>query len=339
MTKIFDSTLRDGSHVVKHQFNEQQIEAYCQAVDNAGLYVVIVGHGNGLGASSINIGRSKLTDAEMLTVAKNNLKHTKLGVFMMPGYGTIKDDLEPAFSCGVELVCIASHCTEANIMHQHIEFAKKSGKETYGVLMMQHMISDEELLVQARLIESYGADGIILMDSAGYSLPDKVYKRVAYLKENVGIDIGFHAHNNLGMATANSYMAVKAGATIIDGTVQGFGAGAGNCQLEAICSVLKREGMNVETDPYLLMDASQNIVSKFMEQGQGLGVPIECIVSGLAGVFSAYKIPIMKAAKQYAVDYKDIYMELGRRQIVGGQEDMIIQVASELAHIGNNHKG
>ncbi len=329
MVKLFDSTLRDGSHVVRHQLNAEQIAQFCRAVDDAGLETVIVGHGNGLGASSINIGLSQLSDVEMLRVAKQNLKKTKLGVFLIPGYGTIHDNLEPAFNEGVDLVCIAAHCTEANVMRQHIEYSVSQGKDVYGVLMMQHTIDDDAILEQSKLIESYGAQGVVLMDSAGASLPHNVSKRVKHLVGNLSIEVGFHAHNNLGMAIANSVAAVEAGATIIDGTVRAFGAGAGNCQIELIASVLKKMNYPIVADNYLLMEAGEQIVKGFV--GEDRGIDPVCIVSGLAGVFSSYRQPVLRAAKHFGVDYRDIFMELGRRKVVGGQEDMIVQVAVELS--------
>lgn len=336
MVKFFDSTLRDGSHAIHHQLDRRQIADYCAAVDNAGLETIIVGHGNGLGASCLNIGFSSLTDDEMLVTAKRHLVNTKLGVFLMPGYGTIKDNLDPAFDVGVDLVCVASHCTEANIMHQHIEYCARKGKDVYGVLMMQHMISDEQILEQAKLIESYGALGVILMDSAGASLPEAVAKRVAFLKEYLTIEIGFHAHNNLGLAVANSLAAVKAGATIVDGTVRAFGAGAGNCQLEVLGVVLQKEGADIAVDPMIMMEAGENVVSHFAKRD--LGVDATCLVSGMAGVFSSYAQPVFSAAKRFHVSYKDIFMELGNRKVVGGQEDMIVQVAAELAKKNENKK-
>lgn len=329
MVKLFDSTLRDGSHAIRHQLDQKQIADYCSAVDKAGLETVIVGHGNGLGASSLNIGFSSLTDEQMLVVAKSILHHTKLGVFLMPGYGTIKDNLEPAFDIGVDLICVASHCTEANIMKQHIEYSVKRGKDTYGVLMMQHMIDDMQILEQAQKIESYGALGVILMDSAGASLPEMVSRRVDFLKRNLSIEIGFHAHNNLGLAVANSLAAVKAGATIVDGTARAFGAGAGNCQLEVLGVVLQKEGIEINADPLIIMEAGENVVRNFMERE--LGIDSTCLVSGMAGVFSSYVQPVFCAAKRFGIDYKDIFMELGRRKVVGGQEDMIVQIAAELS--------
>ncbi len=328
---FFDSTLRDGSHAVKHQLTEQNIIDYCTNIDSAGMHVVIVGHGNGLGASSLNVGISLLDDRTMLRTAKQYLKETKLGAFLLPGFGTIKDNLLPAFDDGVDLVCVAAHCTEADITAQHIEFAKQNNKEAYGVLMMQHTVSDNEILMEAKKMESYGADGIILMDSAGASLPNMVSKRVSFLKDNLIIPIGFHAHNNLGMAVANTVAAIEAGADIVDGTTRGFGAGAGNCQLEVVIAVLEKMGYKTGMNLYKVMDAGDDVVSKFSLKNQGIsGINL---ISGIAGVFSSYAHHVEDASKTFNVDYRDIFIEMGKLHTVGGQEDIVVEVAHKLSQM------
>lgn len=324
--KFFDSTLRDGSHAINQQLTVKNVKDYCEIIDKANENVVIVGHGNGLGASSLNVGLAKTSDRELLCAAKKKLKNTPLGVFLLPGFGTIADDLMPAFEIGVDLACVASHCTEADITRQHIEFTRKNNKLAYGVLMMQHTISDQEIVEQAKKMESYGANGVILMDSAGASLPDMVAKRIDYLKRHLKIEVGFHAHNNLGMAVANSVAAVKAGADIIDGTVRAFGAGAGNAQLEVVGIVLKKMGIPVNIDPYILMDAGEQVIKPIMPRD--LGIDNVNLISGTAGVFSSYAPHVIQAAKTFGVDYRNIFLELGRRKVVGGQEDMIVQVAA-----------
>lgn len=334
MIKIFDSTLRDGSHAIRHQLTEKNIEDYCKNIDEAGIHTVIVGHGNGLGASSLNVGLSLLNDAEMLSTAKKYLKNTKLGAFLLPGFGTIHDNLEPAFNEGVDLVCVASHCTEADITKQHIEYVRTQNKEVYGVLMMQHTIDNIAICEQAKKMESYGAMGIILMDSAGASLPDFVGERCDYLKNRLSIPIGFHAHNNLGLAIANTMEAVKAGAEIVDGTVRGFGAGAGNCQLEVFVAVMEKLGYDMGVDLYKLMDLSQNVVKQFPAKVQGIS-SIN-LISGIAGVFSSYAPHVEKAAEEFKVDARDIFIEMGKRKTVGGQEDLIVEVAAELAKKAGN---
>jgi len=327
--KFFDSTLRDGSHAVKHRITLGQIREYCRIVDGSGVYVVIVGHGNGLGASSLQVGLSLHTDKEMITTARKELKKTKLGAFLIPGFGTIKDDLAPALKAGVDVVCVGIHCTEADVTQQHIEYIASKGKEAYGVLMMYHMTSKERLLEEAKKMQSYGAKGIIIMDSAGSSTPQMVTETIGHLSENLDIEVGFHAHNNLGMAVASSLLAIESGASIIDGTTRGFGAGAGNCQLEALLALMQK--MNIETgvDLYTMLDASEDVVKGMMQKPQEVD-PIS-IVSGLAGVFSGFSPHVRRAAEKRGVDARDIFMELGRRKVVAGQEDVILAVAQELA--------
>ncbi|MFA6081582.1 MAG: 4-hydroxy-2-oxovalerate aldolase [Patescibacteria group bacterium] len=325
---IVDSTLRDGSHAMKHQLTAQNITQYARGAELAGTKILIVGHGNGLGASSLQLGISLLSDQEMLKTAKKQLKKTKLGAFLIPGFGTIKNDIEPAIKSGVEVMMVACHCTEANITRQHIQYAVKNNIRTYGILMMSHMISAEELLVQAKLMEEYGVVGVLLMDSAGAYLPKDVSEKVSILVKGLKVDVGFHAHNNLGMAVANSLTAVESGATIIDACSRGLGAGAGNCQIEVIVAVLKRIGFKTGLDLYQLMNNSENIIAKLMKE------PIEInditLTSGLAGVFSGFAPHAKKAAKKFGVDVRDILKELGRRKVVGGQEDIIIDVANFL---------
>ena len=327
--KIFDATLRDGSHAIKHQFTKENIEKYCQYIDKAGMETVIVGHGNGLGASSLQVGLSKLTDREMLMAAKKNLQRTKLGVYMIPGFGTIQDDLNPAIEIGAQIFKIGCQCTEADTTRQHIEYLCKKGKEVYGILMMYHMTSTERLLEEARKMQGYGAHGVIIMDSAGASTPEMVKKTIATLRDGLNIEVGFHAHNNLGLAVANTYIALKEGATIVDGTIRGFGAGAGNCPIEVLVALLKKENYELRgMDWYAMLDASDKVVQYFDEDDKGLDSV--SIVSGMAGVFSAFKVHVLRAAKEFNVDPRDIFLELGARKAMAGQEDMIVDVAAAL---------
>jgi|SRR5882724_1337709 len=321
---IVDSTLRDGSHAVSHQFTKETIQTYAKSAEEAGIQVVMVGHGNGLGASSLQLGVSLLTDKEMLLAAKKMVKKTKLGAFLIPGFGTIKNDLEPAIQSGINVLMVASHCTEANITKQHIEYAVKKNLETYGVLMMSHMISTKELVEQAHLMQEYGAKGVLIMDSAGTYLPEEVTEKVSTLIQELKIEIGFHAHNNLGMAIANSVAAVKAGATIIDTTTRGLGAGAGNCQLEVFVAVMEKMGYDTKLDLYKLMDNSDYIatVMKKPQEISSIG-----LTSGLAGVFSGFAPHAVRHAKTFDLDPRDILMELGKRKVIAGQEDIIIDVA------------
>lgn len=327
--KIFDSTLRDGSHAISHKLTVEQVERYCRGIDSAGEYVVIVGHGNGLGASSMQVGLSATPDLSLLKAARKELKQTRLGVFLLPGFGTIKNDLAPALELGVDLVCVASHCTEADVTKQYINYVAQQGKEVYGILMMYHMTTKERLLEEAKKMVSYGAAGVIIMDSAGASTPALVKETITHLVENLSVPVGFHAHNNLGMAIAHTWMALEAGAQIVDGTLRGFGAGAGNCQIEALVALLTKMGYSVPVDLKVLMDVSDGVVTTLMKKSQE--IDSVSISSGLAGVFSGFSLPVKRAAEKFNVDPRDIFMELGKRRVVGGQEDMVVEVAMELA--------
>jgi len=331
MNKIlfFDSTLRDGSHAVSHQISAENIKNYCCEIDNAGFHTIIVGHGNGLGASSLQVGLSALSDEEMLRIARNELKKTKLGALLIPGFGTIKDNLNPAMDIGVDLFCVAIHCTEADVTQQHIEYVRKKGKDAYGILMMYHRASKERLLEEALKMQSYGAIGVILMDSAGASTPDMVSETIQFLSDKLETRVGFHAHNNLGLAVGNSLTAIKSGATIIDGTLRGFGAGAGNCQLEVLAGLLAKMKIETGLNLYKIMDISDNIVSKMVTKPQE--TTSISLISGLAGVFSGFAPHVKKAAERFGVDPRDIFLELGRRKVVAGQEDFIVDVAMYLA--------
>lgn len=327
---LSDASLRDGNHAIRHTLTADQIGEYCRAIDMAGVDIVEVGHGNGIGASSLQLGESACNDEVMLRTARENLKKAKLGIHMIPGFATIEKDLKRAIENGVDVVRVASHCTEADITQRHIEYARKQDKLVYGVLMMSHMASKLVLLEEARKMESYGAQAIIIMDSAGNYLPSDVKERIECLVKGLTIPVGFHAHNNLGMAIANSIVALEAGAEILDGCARGFGAGAGNAQLEVLVAVLNRMGYQNGVDFYKLLDASDLAEKKLME-----GPPTITslsIISGLSGVFSGFMKPVARIAAELKLDPRDIFFELGRRKIVAGQEDFIMEVAKDLAH-------
>ncbi|MCX6733040.1 MAG: 4-hydroxy-2-oxovalerate aldolase [Candidatus Roizmanbacteria bacterium] len=325
---IQDSTLRDGNHAIRHQLGPDDIAGYCQAADLAGIPILEVGHGNGLGASSFQVGIARLTDEQMLRVARENLKKTKLAVHIMPGFATIERDLRPALALGVDVVRVGTHCTEADISERHIQFAAATGVEVIGALMMSHMADKHQLLEEAKKFQDYGALGISLYDSAGSYLPTDVKEKVSHLVDNLKIRVGFHAHNNLGMAIANSVAAVEVGASIIDASIKGFGAGAGNAQLEVLVAVFGKLGIDTGIDLYKVLDCAD-----FADGSIVKVAPIikpTSIVSGLAGVFSGFSKHVDRIAEQYGVDPRDVFFELGRRNVVGGQEDLIIEVASSL---------
>ena len=325
---FFDSTLRDGSHAIAHQLPIESIEKYCRIMDEAGMYTIIVGHGNGLGASSLQVGLAKHTDEEMVCTARENLSNTKLGAYMIPGFGTISDDLKPAIERGIDLICVGTHCTEADVTRQHIEYARSEGIEAYGVLMMFHMASTERLLEEALKMQEYGAMGLILMDSAGAATPELVKKTISTLVDNLNIRVGFHPHNNLGLAVGNGYIAINEGATIIDATTRGFGAGAGNCQMEALLALLDKSGVYTGVDLYKVLDASEAVIKDLVIGKQGLSDI--SIVSGMSGVFSSFATQVKKASERFDVDPRDIFIELGKRKVVGGQEDLVVEIAIEL---------
>jgi 4-hydroxy-2-oxovalerate aldolase len=326
---FFDSTLRDGSHAVKHRIGKNNIIDFCQAMDSVGMHTIIVGHGNGLGASSLQVGLSLLSDSEMLTLARQNLEKTKLGAFLIPGFGTIRDDIKPAIENGVDLFCIAAHCTEADVTRQHIEYVRNQGKDVYGILMMYHRASTEKLLEEALKLQSYGAMGVTIMDSAGASTPEMVKRTINTLYNGLNIRVGFHGHNNLGLAVSNTYIAIKEGATIVDGTIRGFGAGAGNCQLEALVALLKMNDIEPNLDLYRMLDTSESVVCNIMEKD--IGLTDLSIISGMSGVFSSFATQVKKAADRFGVDPRDIFLELGKQKAVGGQEDIIIGIAEKLS--------
>jgi len=265
----------------------------------------------------------------MLTTARKNLEKTKLGAFLIPGFGTIRDNIKPAIEDGVDLFCIAAHCTEADVTRQHIEYVRNQGKDAYGVLMMYHRASTEKILEEALKLQSYGAMGVTVMDSAGASTPELVKRTINTLYNGLNIRVGFHGHNNLGLAVSNSYIALKEGASIIDGTIRGFGAGAGNCQLEALAALLKMNDIETNLDLYRMLDTSENIIHNIM--AKDIGLSDISIISGMSGVFSSFETQVRKAADKFQVDARDIFIELGRQKAVGGQEDMIVGIAEKLS--------
>lgn len=326
---ISDPTLRDGNHAVAHQLSGENIAAYCKAADLAGIPIVEVGHGNGLGASTILIGRAKVRDEIMLGIARENLKTSGLGVLAVPGFCTIKTDLARAIDLGVDVFRIASHCTEADTTQRHIEYVRNAGRSPYGVLLMSHMADTAKLVEEAKKMATYGAEAIVIFDSSGHYLPEDVTERIGALADQLEIPVGFHGHNNLGMAVMNSVAAVRAGAGIIEGTIRGFGAGAGNAQLEVLVAVFRRLGWDTGIDLYKVLDLAQMAEKDF--NPVAVNINTLSIVSGLAGVFSGFARHVAKAASDYGVDSRDIFFELGKRNAVAGQEAMILQVAQDLA--------
>jgi 4-hydroxy 2-oxovalerate aldolase len=325
---ISDPTLRDGNHAVRHQLRKNDFASYCKAADSAGVPIVEVGHGNGLCASSMLVGECSLSDELILSTARENLKHSKLAVHAIPGFCTIERHMAMALDLGVDVFRIAAHCTEADITDRHIAFARKHGKEVYGVLMMSHMASAAHLADEAFKMQGYGAEGVIIMDSSGHYLPSDVSERISALVEMLSIPVGFHAHNNLGMGIANSVSAVQAGATIIDGSARGFGAGSGNAQLEVLVAVFKKMGYETGIDLYKMLDAADIAEKEIMPSLPYISST--SIVSGLSGVFSGFIKEVNRVSAEHGVDARDIFVELGTRNAVAGQESLILEVALAL---------
>ncbi|MEA1902853.1 MAG: 4-hydroxy-2-oxovalerate aldolase [Actinomycetota bacterium] len=325
--RLTDSTLRDGSHALAHQFTVDQVRAVVQGLDNAGVPVIEVSHGDGLGGSSFNYGFSHTDEKQLLRAAIDEAEQAKIAVLMLPGIG-IKDDLVEVAEIGVKVARIATHCTEADVSSQHIALAKDLGMETVGFLMMSHMIEPEDLLVQAKLMESYGADCVYVVDSAGAMTIDDARARVSVLKANLGVQVGIHAHNNLSLAVANSMAALEEGVDQIDGCTTGLGAGAGNCPTEILVAAFERSGVETGVDPLTVMDVAEEVVRP-LHPTQGV-IDRDGLLLGYSGVYGSFLLHAKRAAERFGVDSKDILLELGRRKAVGGQEDMIIDVAVEL---------
>ncbi|QEW06825.1 4-hydroxy-2-oxovalerate aldolase [Nitrincola iocasae] len=327
---LHDMSLRDGMHAKRHQISLEQMVTIASAMDVAGMPLIEVTHGDGLGGSSLNYGFPAHSDEEYLNAVVPKMKNAKISALLLPGIGTV-DHLKMAKDCGVSTIRVATHCTEADVSEQHIGMAAKMGMDTVGFLMMAHMISAEKVLEQARLMVGYGANCIYCTDSAGYMLPDEVSEKIALLRAELpkSIEIGFHGHHNMGMAIANSLAAIEAGATRIDGSVAGLGAGAGNTPLEVLVAVLKRMGATTGIDLYQIMDVAEDLVVPMMDQP--IRVDRDSLTLGYAGVYSSFLLFAQRAEKKYGIQARDILVELGRRGTVGGQEDMIEDLALTMA--------
>ncbi len=321
---IVDTTLRDGSHAMNHCYTKDQVRLIAQGLDQAGIDIIEISHGDGLAGSSINYGFSQTRDIDLIREASKVVKTSKLGALLIPGIGTINDLME-AHDSGASVVRIATHVTEADVAIQHIKAAKEMDMFVVGFLMMTHMASPEKILEQAKIFEANGVDYVNLADSAGYLVPDTVKEIISHLKQNIKVPIGFHAHNNLGLAIANSLAAVQEGASYIDGTCRGLGAGAGNCQEEVFVTLLKRLGYQCQVDMDALLDVAEKKVEPMMKRPQTIDTA--SLMLGYAGVYSSFLLHAKKAAKRFDLNTKDILLELGKRKMVGGQEDMIIDVA------------
>ena len=328
--KLHDMCLRDGMHAKAHQISVEQMIRLACALDEAGVPLIEVTHGDGLGGASVNYGFPAATDEEYLKAVVPRMKNAAISALLLPGIGTV-EHLNMARDCGVRVIRVATHCTEADVSEQHISLARKLGLDTVGFLMMAHMTAPEELLAQARLMESYGANCVYCTDSAGYMLPDDVAARIGALRDGLdsGTEIGFHGHHNLALGIANSLAAIEAGASRIDGSAAGLGAGAGNTPLEVFNAVLDRMGVDTGVDVFKLMDVAEDLVTPMMDQP--LRVDRDSLIMGYAGVYSSFLLHAKRVGEKYRIPSGDILVELGKMKTIGGQEDMIEDVALNLA--------
>lgn len=324
-----DVTLRDGNHTVKHQFSPELVRDTAAALDAAGVPIIEVGHGDGLGGSCIHAGRSAASDHEWISAAIGAVKRARIGVLVAPGMATV-EDLERAHELGVTVARVACHATEADATEQHVRRARDMGLFTVGYLISVGMASADRLAEEAKKLESYGAQYINLAESQGHLVPTDVAQRVAAVRRAVNIPIGFHPHNNMGLAIGNILVAIDEGATFIDGSLKGFGGGAGNAQTEVAVAALKRAGHEVDVDLFGIFDAA-DVFAKAVAPHPMPTIDNDSILMGYANVYGGYILPIKNAAKKYGCSPRELVLRLGERRVVAMQEDVVIEEAQKLA--------
>ncbi|WP_370936793.1 4-hydroxy-2-oxovalerate aldolase [Amycolatopsis sp. cg13] len=327
--RLVDTTLRDGSHAMAHQFTEKQVRDTVRALDDAGISLIEVTHGDGLGGSTFNYGFSLVDERKLIAAAVDEAKQAKIAVLLLPGLGTVTD-LRAAADLGAGAVRIATHCTEADVSIQHFGAARDLGLETFGFLMLSHMSTPEDLAKQARIMVDAGCQCVYVVDSAGALILDDASERVAALVAELGDEaqVGYHGHQNLSFGVANSVLAYRAGARQIDGSLAALGAGAGNSPTEVLAATFERLGIKTGVDKDVLMAAAENVVKKYLTR-----LPVmdrSSIIQGYAGVYSSFLLHAERAAERYGVPAHEILYKVGEERYVGGQEDMIIDIALRL---------
>ncbi|GAA1026066.1 MULTISPECIES: 4-hydroxy-2-oxovalerate aldolase [Amycolatopsis] len=327
--RLVDTTLRDGSHAMAHQFTEKQVRDTVRALDDAGVSLIEVTHGDGLGGSTFNYGFSLVDERKLIAAAVDEAKQAKIAVLLLPGLGTVTD-LRAAADLGAGAVRIATHCTEADVSIQHFGAARDLGLETVGFLMLSHMSTPEDLAKQARIMVDAGCQCVYVVDSAGALILDDASERVAALVAELGDEaqVGYHGHQNLSFGVANSVLAYRAGARQIDGSLAALGAGAGNSPTEVLAATFERLGIKTGVDKDVLMEAAENVVKKYLTR-----LPVmdrSSIIQGYAGVYSSFLLHAERAAERYGVPAHEILYKVGEERYVGGQEDMIIDIALRL---------
>lgn len=327
---VHDMSLRDGMHPKRHQITVQQMRDVARGLDEAGVPLIEVTHGDGLGGASVNYGFPAASDEEYLRAVIPELKNSKVSALLLPGIGTV-DHLKMAADCGVTTIRVATHCTEADVSEQHIQLGREMGLDTVGFLMMAHMIPPEQLVEQALLMESYGANCLYVTDSAGYMLPEDVKARISLLREKAKpeTEIGFHGHHNLSMGVANSIAAVEAGANRIDAACGGLGAGAGNTPTEVFVAVANRMGIETGVDLFKVSDVAEDLIQPLLDFP--VRIDRNALTLGYAGVYSSFLLFAQRAEAKYGISAREILLELGRQKMVGGQEDMIEDTALTMA--------
>ena len=327
---LHDMCLRDGMHAKREQISVAQMVKVATALDEAGVPYIQVTHGAGMGGNSLQHGFAPHSNEEYISAVAAAVKQTRISVLLLPGLGTMRE-LKSAFDCGARSVHVATHCTEADTAPQHIAFARELGMDTTGFLMMAHLNDARGIAEQGKLMERYGAQTVYVTDSAGYMLPQDVTERISALRDVLEpeTEIGFHGHHNMGMGIANSIAAVEAGASRIDASVAGLGAGAGNTPLEVFAAVCDRMGIETGVDLFKLMDMAEDVIVPMMDHM--VRIDRDSLTLGFAGVYSTFLLHAKRAAERFGVPARDVLVELGRKKMIGGQEDMIIDTAMTMA--------